>query len=83
MENLPFLDIVANGHTQFFCQQCIGSTTLRIGEGPGLEIQAGKVYSNKYCFPNLHWIHGKASEVEACEFVPVQHPRKYKSTKQL
>ena len=26
----------------------------RIGEGPGLETQAGKAYFNKYCFPNLH-----------------------------
>ena len=45
-----------------------------------LETQAGKTFFDKYCFPNLHWIHGKAIEVEACEFVPVQHPRKWLST---
>ena len=39
---------------KFFSQQCIGSTAPRIGEGPGLETQAGKAYFNKYCFPNLH-----------------------------
>ena len=28
---------------------------------------------HKYCFPNLHWIHAKALEVEDCEFGPVHH----------
>ena len=27
-------------------------------------------------FPNLHWIHVKAFEVEDCEFVPVHHQPK-------
>ena len=30
------------------------STAPRIGEGRGLKTQAGKVYFDKYCFPNLH-----------------------------
>ena len=53
---------------------------LRIGVGPGFDSQGSVTLFLKYCFPNLHWIHGKAIEVEACEFVPVQHPRKWLST---
>ena len=45
----------------------------RIGVGPGFDSQGSVNFFTKYCFPNLHWIHGKAIEVEDCEFVPVIH----------
>ena len=47
--------------------------TPRIGVGPGFDSQGSVNFFNKYCFPNLHWIHVKALEVEDCEFVPVHH----------
>ena len=43
----------------------------RIGVGPGFDSQGSVNFFNKYCFPNLHWIHVKALEVEDCEVVPV------------
>ena len=51
-----YLDIVANGHKFFFnpTDTIRVANSPRIGEGPGLETQAGKAYFNKYCFPNLH-----------------------------
>ena len=45
----------------------------RIGVGPGFDSQGSVNFFTKYCFPNLHWIHVKAFEVEDCEFVPVHH----------
>ena len=47
-----------------------------IGVGPGFDSQGSVNFFTKYCFPNLHWIHVKAFEVEDCEFVPVHHQPK-------
>ena len=32
--------------------------------GPGFDSQGSVNFFTKYCFPNLHWIHVKALEVE-------------------
>ena len=47
--------------------------------GPGFDSQGSVNFFTKYCFPNLHWIHVKAFEVEDCEFVPLHHQPKVKS----
>ena len=49
----------------------MATITPRIGEGPGFDSQGSVTLFNKYCFPNLHWIHGNTIEVKDCEFVPV------------
>ena len=43
----------------------------RIGVGPGFDSQGSVTLFLKFCFPNLHWIHGNTIEVKDCEFVPV------------
>ena len=75
MGDLPYLDLVANGHKFFLTQQTLeGLPHLpRLENGPGFDSQGSVNFFTKYCFPNLHWIHVKAFEVEDCEFVPVHH----------
>ena len=36
----------------------------RIGVSPGFDSQDSVNFFTKYCFPNLHWIHDKALEVQ-------------------
>ena len=36
----------------------------QIGVGPGFDSQGSINFFTKYCFPNLHWIHDKALEVQ-------------------
>ena len=65
MENLPYLDIVANCHMFFKPTDTIMvAISPRIGVGPGFDSQGSVTLFLKYCFPNLRWIHGKACEVE-------------------
>ena len=44
----------------------------QIGVGPGFDSQGSINFFTKYCFPNLHWIHDKALEVEV--WGPGLHP---------
>ena len=78
MGDLPYLDLVANGHKFFFkpTDAIRVAVSPRIGVGPGFDSQGSVNFFTKYCFPNLHRIHVKAFEVEDCEFVPVHHQPK-------
>ena len=73
MGDLPYLDLVANGHKFFLTQQTLEGLPHLPGleNGPGFDSQGSVNFFIKYCFPNLHRIHVKAFEVEDCEFVPV------------
>ena len=78
MGDLPYLDLVANGHKFFLTQQTLEGLPHLPGleNGPGFDSQGSVNFFTKYCFPNLHRIHVKAFEVEYCEFVPVHHQQK-------
>ena len=78
MGDLPYLDLVANGHKFFLTQQTLEGLPHLPGleNGPGFDSQGSVNFFTKYCFPNLHRIHVKAFEVEDCEFVPVHHQPK-------
>ena len=78
MGDLPYLDLVANGHKFFLTQQTLEGLPHLPGleNGPGFDSQGSVNFFTKYCFPNLHRIHVKAFEVEDCEFVPVHHQQK-------
>ena len=55
MGNLPYLDIVANGHKFFNPTDAIMVTgPPRIGVGPGFDSQGSVTFFYKYCFPNLY-----------------------------
>ena len=56
MENLPYLDIVANGHKVFFkpTDTIMVANSPRIGVGPGFDSQGCVTFFHKYCFPNLY-----------------------------
>ena len=56
MGDLPYLDIVANGHKFIFnpTDAIMVTKTPRIGEGPGFDSQGSATLFIKYCFPNLH-----------------------------
>ena len=79
MGDLPYLDLVANGHKFFLTQQTLEGLPHLPGleNGPGFDSQGSVNFFTKYCFPNLHRIHVKAFEVEYCEFVPVHHQQKF------
>ena len=79
MGDLPYLDLVANGHKFFLTQQTLEGLPHLPGleNGPGFDSQGSVNFFTKYCFPNLHRIHVKAFEVEDCEFVPVHHQQKW------
>ena len=83
MGDLPYLDLVANGHKFFLTQQTLEGLPHLPGleNGPGFDSQGSVNFFTKYCFPNLHRIHVKAFEVEDCEFVPVHHQQKWNVTK--
>ena len=83
MGDLPYLDLVANGHKFFFkpTDAIRVAVSPRIGVGPGFDSQGSVNFFTKYCFPNLHRIHVKAFEVEDCEFVPVHHQQKWYKNK--
>ena len=66
MGDLPYLDLVANGHKFFLTQQTLEGLPHLPGleNGPGFDSQGSVNFFTKYCFPNLHWIHDKALEVQ-------------------
>ena len=55
----------------------------RIGVGPGFDSQGSVTFFHKYCFPNLHWIHVKAVEVEiwGSDSRPAHHPQELEDFK--
>ena len=56
MGDLPYLDLVANGHKFFLTQQTLEGLPHLPGleNGPGFDSQGSVNFFTKYCFPNLH-----------------------------